>query len=159
MCPAAYRTSCTANASGGVPSVTSDRKYPKSAAKTNGFGILARSWCGMYRHLSPPRIKRCKPTPCFRTVPASIHRDALRACAARSNKENSCAYRFRGVEDAAPTKFYRQTVCRGGCPCLPAGFVPQFLRCVIAKPVRTLAVAIRPKGSPAQGELSRRSRD
>ncbi len=31
------------NASGGALSVTSDRKYPKNAAKTNGFGFLARA--------------------------------------------------------------------------------------------------------------------
>ena len=70
------------NASGGALSVTSDRKYPKNAAKTNGFGFLARAWCGVYRDLSSPRIKQYKSIPCFRTVPASIHRDALRACAA-----------------------------------------------------------------------------
>ena len=76
----------------GVLSVTSDRKYPKNAAKTNGFGILARSWCGKCRKSSPSRIKRRKSVPCFRIVPASIHRDALRACAARPNRAASCAY-------------------------------------------------------------------
>ena len=42
MCPAAYRTSCTANASGGLLSVTSDRKYPKSAAKTKVLGSVPK---------------------------------------------------------------------------------------------------------------------
>ena len=88
-----YRTSCYANASGGVLSVTSDRKYPKNAAKTNGFGILARAWCGMYRGLLSPRIKQYKSVPCFRIVSGSIHRDALRACAARPNRAALCVYR------------------------------------------------------------------
>ena len=88
-----HRTSCYANASGGVLSVTSDRKYPKNAAKTNGFGILARAWCGMYRGLSSPRIKQYKSVPCFRIVSGSIHRDALRACAARPNRVALCVYR------------------------------------------------------------------
>ena len=88
-----HRTSCYTNASGGVLSVTSDRKYPKNAAKTNGFGFLARARCGIYWDLSPPRITHCKPTLCFRTVSASIHRDALRACAACPNRENLCIYR------------------------------------------------------------------
>ena len=82
------------NASGRALSVTSDRKYPKNAAKTNGFGFLARAWCGEHRDLLPPRIKRCKPVPCFRTVPAPIHRDALRACAARPSGENPWVYRL-----------------------------------------------------------------
>ena len=77
----------------GVLSVTSDRKYPKNAAKTNGFGFLARAWCGEDRDLLPPRIKRCNPVPCFRTVPAPIHRDALRAYAARPSRENPWVYR------------------------------------------------------------------
>ena len=77
----------------GVLSATSDRKYPKNAAKTNGFGFLARAWRGEHRDLLPPRIKRCKPVPCFRTVPAPIHRDALRACAARPSRENPWVYR------------------------------------------------------------------
>ena len=88
-----HRTSCYANASGGALSVTSDRKYPKNAAKTNGFGILARAWCGMYRGLSSPRIKQYKSVPCFRIVSGSIHRDALRACAARPNRAALCVYR------------------------------------------------------------------
>ena len=88
-----YRTSCYAPASGGALSVTSDRKYPKNAAKTNGFGILARSWCGKCRKSSPSRIKRRKSVPCFRIVPASIHRDALHACAARPNRAALCVYR------------------------------------------------------------------
>ena len=88
-----HRTSCYANASGGALSVTSDRKYPKNAAKTNGFGILARAWCGMYRGLSSPRIKQYKSVPCFRIVSGSIHRDALRACAARPNRVALCVYR------------------------------------------------------------------
>ena len=70
------------NASGGVLSVTSDRKYPKSAAKTNGFGFLARAWRGKYRNPFTPRIKPYNPAPCFRTVSGSKSRDALRACAA-----------------------------------------------------------------------------
>ena len=77
----------------GVLSVTSDRKYPKNAAKTNGFGFLARAWRGEHRDLLPPRIKRCNPVPCFRTVPAPVHRDALRACAARPSRENPWVYR------------------------------------------------------------------
>ncbi len=81
------------NASGGALSVTSDRKCPKNAAKTHGFGILARARCGMCRDLSTPRIKMYNPAPCFRTVPASIHRDALRACAACPNRENPQFYR------------------------------------------------------------------
>ena len=88
-----HRTSCYANASGGALSVTSDRKYPKNAAKTNGFGILARAWCGMYRGLSSPRIKQYKSVSCFRIVSGSIHRDALRACAARPNRTALCVYR------------------------------------------------------------------
>ena len=77
----------------GVLYVTSDRKYPKNAAKTNCFGFLARAWCGKCRDLSPPRIKRCNPVPCFRTVPTPIHRDALRAYAARPSRENPWVYR------------------------------------------------------------------
>ncbi|BCK78580.1 hypothetical protein MM35RIKEN_07720 [Vescimonas fastidiosa] len=77
----------------GVLSVTSDRKYPKNAAKTNGFGFLARAWCGEHRDLLPPRIKRCKPVPCFRTVPAPAHRNAFRACAARPNGLTPYVYR------------------------------------------------------------------
>ena len=88
-----HRTSRYANASGGALSVTSDRKYPKNAAKTNGFGILARAWCGMYRGLSSPRIKQYKSVPCFRIASGSIHRDALRACAARPNRTALCVYR------------------------------------------------------------------
>ena len=88
-----HRTSCYANASGGALSVTSDRKYPKNAAKTNGFGILARAWCGMYRGLSSPRIKQYKSVSCFRIVSGSILRDALRACAARPNRAALCVYR------------------------------------------------------------------
>ena len=96
------RTPCPVNASGGSLSFTSERKGGKNAAKTNGFGILARAQCGKYRDLLSPRITLCKPVSCFRTVSGSIHRDALRACAARPNRENPCVYRFRGVEDAAP---------------------------------------------------------
>ena len=40
--------------------------------------------------LFSPRIKRHKPVPCFRIVSRSIHRDALRTCAARPNRENLC---------------------------------------------------------------------
>ena len=47
------RIPCLENASGGALSVTSDRKYPKNAAKTHGFGILARARCRKYRNLSP----------------------------------------------------------------------------------------------------------
>ena len=88
-----YRATCYTPASGGALSVTSDRKYPKNATKTNGFGILARSWCGKCRKSSPSRIKRRKSVPCFRIVPASIHRDALRACAARPSRAALCVYR------------------------------------------------------------------
>ena len=77
-------------ASGGSLSFCGERKGGKNAAKTNGFGILARAWRGMCRDLSAPRIKWYKPAPCFRTVSASIHRDALRACAARPDRGNSC---------------------------------------------------------------------
>ena len=77
-----HRTPCYANASGGALSVTSDRKCPKNAAKTNGFGFLARARCRTYRDPSTPRITRRKPVSCFRIASGSIHRDALRACAA-----------------------------------------------------------------------------
>ena len=143
----------------GVLSVTSDRKYPKNAAKTNGFGFLARAWCGEDWDLLPPRIKRCNPVPCFHTVPAPIHRDALRACAARPNGENPWVYRLvrcghRALRDSIAIR------------CVGAGFYParpcQVIRIfvgaddpvrplcrapcktpVIAKPVRTPPVAIR----------------
>ena len=47
----------------------------------------------MYRGLSSPRIKQYKSVPCFRIVSSSIHRDALRACAARPNRVALCVYR------------------------------------------------------------------
>ena len=53
-------------ASDGSLSFCGERKGGKNAAKTNGFGFLARAWCGMYRDLSAPRIKRYKPDLCFR---------------------------------------------------------------------------------------------
>ena len=53
-------------ASGGSLSFCDERRGGKNAAKTNGFGFLARAWCGMYRDLSAPRIKRYKPALCFR---------------------------------------------------------------------------------------------
>ena len=84
----------------GVLSVTSDRKYPKNAAKTNGFGFLARARCGKCRDLSPPRIKRYNLAPCFRIVSVSIHRDALRACAARPN--GLIPYVYRAALGIAP---------------------------------------------------------
>ena len=77
----------------GILSVTSERKYPKNAAKTNGFGFLARAWCGEHRDLLPRELNGANPVPCFRTVPAPIHRDALRACAARPSGENPWVYR------------------------------------------------------------------
>ncbi len=55
-------------ASGGSLSFCGERKGGKNAAKTNGFGFLARAWCGMHRDLSAPRIKRYKPALCFRIV-------------------------------------------------------------------------------------------
>ena len=81
------------NASGGSLSFTSERKGGKNAAKTNGFGFLARAWYGKYRGLSAPRMKQYKSVPCFRIVSDSIHRDALRACAARPNRAALCVYR------------------------------------------------------------------
>ena len=47
----------------------------------------------MYRGLSSPRIKQYKSVPCFRIASGSIHRDALRACAARPNRVALCVYR------------------------------------------------------------------
>ena len=81
------------NASGGSLSFTSERKEGKNAAKTNGFGFLARAWYGKYRDPSAPRMKQYKSVPCFRIVSDSIHRDALRACAARPNRAALCVYR------------------------------------------------------------------
>ena len=81
------------NASGGSLSFTSERKGGKNAAKTNGFGFLARTWYGKYRGPSAPRMKQYKSVPCFRIVSNSIHRDALRACAARPNRAALCVYR------------------------------------------------------------------
>ena len=81
------------NASGGSLSFTSERKGGKNAAKTNGFGFLARAWYGKYRGPSAPRMKQHKSVPCFRIVSDSIHRDALRACAARPNRAALCVYR------------------------------------------------------------------
>ena len=76
-----------------ILSAIGGRKYPKNAAKTNGFGFLARARYGAYRNHSTPRIKQCKLVPCFRIASASIHRDALRACAGRPNRENLCVCR------------------------------------------------------------------
>ena len=144
----------------GVLSVTSDRKYPKNAAKTNGFGFLARAWCGEHRDLLPPRIKRCNPVPCFRTVPAPIHRDALRAYAARPSGENPWVYRpvrcghralrntigKRCVGDDAHIVPPYHTTCNppveADAPVRPLYRAP-YKNPVIAKPVRTPAVAIR----------------
>ena len=81
------------NASGGSLSFTSERKGGKNAAKTNGFGFLAWAWYGKYRGHSAPRMKQYKSVPCFRIVSDSIHRDALRACAARPNRTALCVYR------------------------------------------------------------------
>ena len=60
-----HRTHCYANASGGALSVTSDRKYPKNAAKTNGFGFLARAWCGEHRDLLPRELNGATPSRAF----------------------------------------------------------------------------------------------
>ena len=81
------------NASGGSLSFTSERKGGKNAAKTNGFGFLARAWYRKYQGLSAPRMKQYKFVPCFRIVSDSIHRDALLACAARPNRAALCVYR------------------------------------------------------------------
>ena len=147
------------NASGGVLSVTSDRKYPKNAAKTNGFGFLARAWCGEDWDLLPPRIKRCNPVPCFRTVPAPIHRDALRAYAARPSRENPWVYRLvRCGHRALRNSIAIRCVGAGFYPARPYQVIHIFVGAddpvrplyrapcktpVIAKPVRTPAVAIR----------------
>ena len=143
----------------GVLSVTSDRKYPKNAAKTNGFGFLARAWCGEDRDLLPPRIKRCNPVPCFRTVPAPIHRDALRAYAARPSRENPWVYRpVRCGHLALRNSIAIRCVGAGFYPARPCQVIRIFVgaddpvrplyrapykKPVIAKPVRTPAVAIR----------------
>ena len=42
---------------------------------------------------SAPRMKQHKSVPFFRIVSDSIHRDALRACAARPNRAALCVYR------------------------------------------------------------------
>ncbi len=73
-----------------------------------------------------PRINPCKRALCFRIASASIHRDALRACAAHPNRDNMCVYRGAG-QSPAPTKFYRQTLRRGGVLPHPFGLVPQLL--------------------------------
>ena len=178
-----HRTSCYANASGGVLSVTSDRKYPKNAAKTNGFGFLARAWYGKYRGPSAPRMKQYKSVPCFRIVSDSIHRDALRACAARPNRTALRVYRAarcghralrssigkRSVGDDAyivpPLPAIKLSVgadasIRPNRPC-PA---PPVKNHVIARPVRKLVVAIRtpvptaplPKGGCRPGDSTGR---
>ena len=43
-----------------VLSATSGRKYPKNAAKTHGFGILARVWGILRGNPSAPQIERTK---------------------------------------------------------------------------------------------------
>ena len=150
------------NASGGSLSFTSERKGEKNAAKTNGFGFLARAWYGKYRGPSAPRMKQYKSVPCFRIVSDSIHRDALRACAARPNRAALCVYRAvrcghralrssigkRSVGDDAyivpPLPAIKLSVgadasIRPNRPC-PA---PPVKNHVIARPVRKLVVAIR----------------
>ena len=49
----------------GVLSATSDRKYQKNAAKTNGFGFLARAWCGEHRDLLPRELNGATPSRAF----------------------------------------------------------------------------------------------
>ena len=55
-----YRTPRPDNADRVVLSATSGRKYPKNAAKTHGFGFLARAWYILCRNSSAPRIERTK---------------------------------------------------------------------------------------------------
>ena len=112
----------------GVLSVTGDRKYPKNAAKTNGFGFLTRARCGKCRDLSPPRIKRCNPVPCFRTVPVPIHRDALRACAARPSRENPWVYRpVRCGHLALRNSIAIRCAGAGFCPARPCQVIHIFV--------------------------------
>ena len=105
------------NASGGSLSFTSERKGEKNAAKTNGFGFLARAWYGKYRGPSAPRMKQYKSVPCFRIVSDSIHRDALRACAARPNRAALCVYR-------AVRCGHRALRNSNAMRCVGAGFYP-----------------------------------
>ena len=124
------------NASGGVLSVTSDRKYPKNAAKTNGFGFLARAWCGEHRDLLPRELNGANLSRAF----------ALSLCLSTAMRSALVlpvqAGKIRGSTAGAmwascPTKFYRHTLrrggvlprpplpshphfCRGGRPCPPA---------------------------------------
>ena len=50
-------------ASGGSLSFRGERKGGKNAAKTNGFGFLARAWCGMYRGPFSPANKTVQTRP------------------------------------------------------------------------------------------------
>ena len=132
---------------------------PQDHGKAVAGGFLARAWCGEHRDLLPPRIKRCKPVPCFRTVPTPIHRDALRACAARPSGENPWVYRLvRCGHRALRNSIAIRCVGAGFYPARPCQVIRIFVEAdapvrplyrapyktpVIAKPVRTPAVAIR----------------
>ena len=50
-------------ASGGSLSFCGERRGGKNAAKTNGFGFLARAWCGMYRGPFSPANKTVQTRP------------------------------------------------------------------------------------------------
>ena len=103
--PAQARHRSPWRASGGSLSFCGERKGGKNAAKTDGFGFLARAWCGMYRDLSAPRIKRYKPALCFRIAFCAYPpRRAPRLCCL--SKQGS-PLRLPAGRSPAPTKLYR----------------------------------------------------
>ena len=107
----------------------------------------------------PRELNGANPVPCFRTVPAPVHRDALRACAARPSRENPWVYRLvrcghRALRNSIAIRCVGAGVlprpplpshphfCRGGRPCPPA------LPCPLQNPCHCEAGACTGCGNP-----------
>ena len=96
----------------GVLSVTSDRKYPKNAAKTNGFGFLARAWCGEHRDLLPRELNGAILS---RAFALSLRLSTATRSALVLPVQTGCPPMSTVRRWAShPTKYYRHTLRRGG---------------------------------------------
>ena len=155
----------------GALSVTSDRKYPKNAAKTNGFGFLARAWCGEHRDLLPRELNGATPSRTF-ALPLRLSTATRSALVLAGLPGEICAPTVRQREGTPPYGYlggwcvqadvgigpYKGTPCRAGPMCPAAHCTPCCVslrgRCAHRLWRSAPPYLRRAEGSPPYGVLS-----